>query len=183
MKLTWEDTDCGYGWRPTFDAQIQILKAAHLVKKIDMVAITNEGIKSAIEPLSKERNNELCGFTNIYNLTACDWRMGPGYDKISYCGETRLSFPATGIKYLALHVDADTVPDLTPDLLQHWIDFCSMFFDVENYNPTGPTEMNARTYMTSCRATTIAKHVTKNGGLSLRCKQVVNLCFMTKGLA
>ena len=70
--------------------------------------------------------------------------------------------PAEGIQFKALLVDADSVPLLTPDLLQKWIDFCAMFLDLDNYKPHGPAEKQVRNYMAKRSTQIIAKHVTKH---------------------
>ena len=70
--------------------------------------------------------------------------------------------PGEGIQYLALLVDADSVPDLTPHLLQYWIDFCALFLDLDKYEPVGPAEKRAVTYMAKRRTVIIAKHITKS---------------------
>ena len=40
-----------------------------------------------------------------------------------------------GAPYLALAVDKGTVPELTPSLLQVWIDLCASFLDLSTYKP------------------------------------------------
>ena len=64
-----------------------------------------------------------------------------------------------GYPYFALLVDADSVPNLTPDLLQKWIDFCAMFLDLDNYESVGQAEKRALRHMAGRRSEVIAKHV------------------------
>ena len=90
-----------------------------------------------LEALNDECEEQLGTMANVYSVASCDWTKGPGYDRHNYCESPGLSLPAQGIRYLALLVDANSVPDLTPDLLQYWIDFCSLFLDLDNYHPRG----------------------------------------------
>ena len=67
---------------------------------------------------------------------------------------------------MALLVDADSVPDLTPDLLQCWIDVCALFLDLDNYNPQVAAEKIAQRFMAARRTEVIAKHVAKSNPAS-----------------
>ena len=108
----------------------------------------------------KNASTNLGTLANVYDIDSCDWKQGPGHRRHIYCESPGLSLPAQGIRYKALLVDADSVPNLTPELLQHWIDFCSMFLDLENYEPQGQAERRARYFMAERRVATIARHVT-----------------------
>ena len=159
-RLSSRDYRRGEGWRPAFEIQIQILKAARLLEKIGNRVITKQLIIRCLESLNTDCKNRLGTLAEVYSVTSCDWTKGPGYNRQIYCEEPALSLPAEGIQFKALLVDADSVPLLTPDLLQKWIDFCAMFLDLENYTPQGPAESRARRYMAERRTMTIAKHIT-----------------------
>ena len=116
---------------------------------------------ACLEALNDECEAQLGAMANVYSVASCDWTQGPGYSRHIYCESAGLSLPGEGIRYLALLVDANSVPDLTPDLLQYWIDFCSLFLDLDNYDPQGPAEKKAHVYMAQRRTTVIAKHITK----------------------
>ena len=77
---------------------------------------------------------------HVYSIESCEWTQGPGYARDNYCESAGLSLPGMGTKFLVLLVDAESVADLTPDLLQNWIDFCAIFLGSENYDPVGLAE-------------------------------------------
>ena len=146
-RLSSRDYQRGKGWRPAFEIQIQVLKAARLLEKIGNRVITKQLIIRCLESLNTECKKQLGTLANVYSVTSCDWKKGPGYNRQIYCEEPALSLPAEGIQFKALLVDADSMPLLTPDLLQTWIDFCAMFSDLDNYKPYGPAEEKACKYL------------------------------------
>ena len=116
---------------------------------------------ACLEALNDECEEHLGTTANVYSVASCDWTKGPGYDRHIYCESAGLSLPGEGMRYLALLVDANSVPDLTPDLLQYWIDFCSLFLDLDFFDPQGPAEKKALGYMAQRRTEVIAKRITR----------------------
>jgi hypothetical protein len=45
-----------------------------------------------------------------------------------------------GTPFLALAVERNSVPTLTPSLLQMWIDFCASFLNLAECEPEGPAQ-------------------------------------------
>ena len=73
-------------------------------------------------------------------LQSADPKSSKFSERQHYCEDERLSIGASGSPFLALAVAYDSVPVLTPDLLQLWIDFCASFMNVAGYMPKGKAE-------------------------------------------
>ena len=94
----------------------------------------------AIEALSKECEDTLGKMVNVVALKSGNLEDTRFYIRQLYCEDERLSVACAGTPFLGLAVERDSVPTLTPGLLQMWIDFCASFLDVEGYDPKGPSE-------------------------------------------
>ena len=53
-----------------------------------------------------------------------------------------------GTPFLALAVERNSVPTLTPSLLQMWIDFCASFLNLAELEPEGPAQRKTLREMT-----------------------------------
>ena len=94
----------------------------------------------AIEALSNECEQTLGKMVNVVRLRSGNHEESKYYTRQPYCEDERLSVACAGTPFLALAVERDSVPTLTPSLLQTWIDFCASFLNVEGYDPKGPSE-------------------------------------------
>ena len=127
-----------------FETQIQLLKNCNLLKQIGDAKVTTEVIMKAIEALNKECEQTLGKMVNVVRLKSGDHLETRFYQRQPYCEDERLSVACTGTPFLGLAVERDSVPTLTPSLLQMWIDFCASFLNVEGYDPKGPSEKKTK---------------------------------------
>ena len=123
------------------EKQIQLLKGMTLVKKIGSQEVTHDVVLKAIDALNKECEDALGKMVNVVRLRSAEpetsWQFS---DRQHYCEDERLSIAASGTPFLALAVAHGSVPTLTSDLLQLWIDFCASFMNMADYVPVGKAQ-------------------------------------------
>jgi len=122
------------------EKQIQLLKGMSLLKQIGGQTVTHEVVLRAIYALNNECAEALGKMVNVVRLQSAEPEDSKFHGRQHYCEDERFSIAASGSPFLALAVPHDSVPTLTPDLLQLWIDFCASFMDVQGYMPDGPAQ-------------------------------------------
>ena len=80
---------------------------------------------------------------DVVELRSADHEETQFANRKLYCEDERLSIGPAGSGFLALVVEYNELPMMTPDLLQQWIDFWATFVDLEGYTPAGPAERKA----------------------------------------
>ena len=63
-----------------------------------------------------------------------------GVEFNSSCHELPPNIGCVGTPILALAEERNSVPTLTPSLLQMWIDFCASFLNLAECEPEGPAQ-------------------------------------------
>ena len=126
------------------EMQITLLKGAALLKKVGDVEVTPEKVLKAIQAFNVECEYQLGTMANVVSLHSGNHRQSKYRRRQLYCHSEALSIAYVGTPFLALAVDHETMPTLTPDLLQKWIDFCASFLDIEAYRPNGPAMIKAK---------------------------------------
>ena len=123
------------------EKQIQLLKGMTLVKKIGYQEVTHDVVLKAIDALNKECEDALGKMVNVVRLRSAEpetsWQFS---DRQHYCEDERLSIAGSGTPFLALAVAHGSIPTLTPELLQLWIDFCASFMNMADYVPVGKAQ-------------------------------------------
>ena len=99
--------------------------------------ITKELILQAISNLNAECEEKLGKLANVVPVMYVNREKSKFETRQLFCDDTRLPIGYAGAPYLALAVDKGSVPELTPSLLQVWIDFCASFLDLSTYKPQG----------------------------------------------
>ena len=122
------------------EKEIQILKGATMLEMLGDQEITKELILHAISQLNAECEEKLGTLANVVSVESINHQNSVFNTRQLYCEDTRLSIGFAGTPYLALAVDKGSVPTLTPELLQIWIDFCASFLNLSAYKPNGPAE-------------------------------------------
>lgn len=148
-----DDTEKTSTWSPQHitakakidvETQIQILKGTSLCERIGDKPVTKEVVLQAIASLNDDCEGVLGKMVNVVKLQSANHNESKYYARQHYCEDERLSIGPTGSAFLALAVDLNTVPTLTPDALQTWIDFCASFLNVADYEPKGKAEKKAK---------------------------------------
>ena len=105
--------------------------------------ITKELTRQAISKLNAECEGKLGKLANVVSVMSVNHKRSKFETRQLYCEDARLSIGCAGTPYLALAVDKGSVPELTPSLLQVWIDCCASFLDLSTYKPQGPNMRKA----------------------------------------
>ncbi len=119
------------------EKQIAFLKAAQLVEACRGDPMDKETVLTAIERLNNRCEQKLGKLADVVALTSIDHKKTKYCDRIRYCEDRRLSIAHTGTPFLALAVDAGSIPELDADHLQKWLTMCASFIKLERFpDPT-----------------------------------------------
>ena len=129
------------------ESQINVLKGCQLLKEISSKPVTKELVLQAIGKLNYDCEMALGTMVDIVHIQAADHKESKYYARQLYCEDQRLSIPHAGAPFLALAVDKNKTPTLTPELLQTWLDFCASFVDLDNFEPQDQAERKAKKSM------------------------------------
>ena len=133
-------TDEGKATDKLIEQQIEVLKAATLLKEINGKPITRKVLLETILILNQECEFALGKLSMVHRIKSCDPRKSRFWTKKVYCEDPNLQLGSVNGYYLALIIDRNNTPMMTMEQKQLWIDYCITFLDIENFVPTGPAQ-------------------------------------------